>query len=144
MNRNKKQRAASPVPVPKRSKRHRWLIFGAGTALMTAVLVCFPAIKAWHARIQYEAEWQRAEEDRTQRLLEAQAAYDIAHLNAQAEIRRAEGIAEANRMIAASLGGAERYLRWLHLEMLRQSVASVETEPEVFEASNIMLPLDEP
>lgn len=46
---------------------------------------------------------------------------DAARLNAQAEVAAAQGVAEANRIIADSLGGPEGYLRWRYIEMLSET-----------------------
>lgn len=45
--------------------------------------------------------------------LQAEAKIKIAKANAQAEIERARGVAEANKIIGASLNGNEAYLRYL-------------------------------
>lgn len=64
------------------------------------------------------AQLAEAESNRRIRVLEAQAALDAADLTSQAEVARARGVAEANAIIADSLGGAEGYLRWRYIEML--------------------------
>jgi len=66
-----------------------------------------PQYEVYSQRMKGRAELQRAESNRQIRVLEAQAAYDAADLTAKAETRRAEGVAEANRIIADSLGGAK-------------------------------------
>lgn len=68
-----------------------------------------------------EASFKKAEEDRRIRVLEAQAALDSAALTSKAEIERARGVAEANQIIANSLGGPEGYLRWRYIEMLENT-----------------------
>ena len=40
---------------------------------------------------------------------------------AKAEVRRAEGIASANKIIAEGLGGPAGYLRWKFIEMLEET-----------------------
>lgn len=64
------------------------------------------------------AQLAEAESNRRIRVLEAQAALDAADLTSQAEVARARGVAEANAIIADSLGGPEGYLRWRYIEML--------------------------
>jgi regulator of protease activity HflC (stomatin/prohibitin superfamily) len=60
-------------------------------------------------------------QNRRIRVLEAQAALDAARLTAQAEVERARGTNEANRIMAESLGGPENYLRWAYIDMLRET-----------------------
>lgn len=43
----------------------------------------------------------------------------IAELDAQAEIARARGVSEANKIIADGLGGPEGYLRYLSIEAMK-------------------------
>ena len=66
-------------------------------------------------------ELARAEQNRKIRVYEAQARMDSAKLNAQAEVAAAQGVAQANRIIADSLGGPEGYLRWRYIEMLNET-----------------------
>ena len=54
-------------------------------------------------------------------MLEAQAALDSAKLTAAAEIERAKGANEANRIMAEALGGPEAYLRWSYINMLQET-----------------------
>ena len=60
-------------------------------------------------------------QDRRIRVLEAQAALDSAQLTAQAEVARARGTNEANRIMAESLGGPDNYLRWSYIHMLEET-----------------------
>ena len=46
---------------------------------------------------------------------------DAAELTAQAEVARAKGTNEANRIMAESLGGPENYLRWAYINMLQET-----------------------
>ncbi|HWJ89055.1 MAG TPA: membrane protease subunit [Pelagibacterium sp.] len=67
------------------------------------------------------AQLAEVESNRRIRVLEAQAALDAADLTSQAEVARSRGVAEANAIIADSLGGAEGYLRWRYIEMLENT-----------------------
>lgn len=102
--------------------------FGFGLALTIAIgagvggcIYYYPQYNVYSQRMAGQAEFQRAESNRRIRVQEAQAALDSATLTAQAEVERAKGVAEANRIIADSLGGAEGYLRWRYIEMLEQT-----------------------
>lgn len=95
--------------------------------IVIVIGVIFGAFWAWPQYNVYasnaagQAAYQRAESDRRIAVLEAQAALDSASLTADAEIARARGVAEANAIIADSLGGAEGYLRWRYIEMLENT-----------------------
>jgi len=93
------------------------LIIGAIGGLMYVV----PQYQVYSERQAGMAELQRAESNRQIKVYEAQATLDAADLTAQAEVRRAQGVADANRIIADSLGGSEGYLRWRYIEMLENT-----------------------
>ena len=76
------------------------------------VLVGLPTYNVYSKQMQGKAAYEEAVQNRRIRVLEAQAALDSAQLNAQAEVARARGTNEANRIMAESLGGPENYLRW--------------------------------
>ena len=60
-----------------------------------------------------------------QRGIEAEAKLESAKLLAQAEVERAKGVAEANRIVADGLGGPEGYLRYLYIENLSASQGQI-------------------
>jgi hypothetical protein len=78
-----------------------------------------PIYRVWSYGKAGEAELAQAEYNRQIKVREAQAALDSASLNAEAEIKRAEGVAAANKIVADGLGGPEGYLRYLYIDMLR-------------------------
>ncbi len=78
-----------------------------------------------------EGELAKAESTRRVAVLESQAKLDSAKNLAQAEIERAKGVAEANRIIGQSLQGNELYLHYLWINNLhegRNDVIYVPTE----------------
>lgn len=81
----------------------------------------FPQYNVYQAEAGGRAEYSRAESNRRISVLEAQASLDSAELTSQAEVARARGVAEANAIIAGSLGGPEGYLRWRYIEMLEST-----------------------
>ncbi len=85
------------------------------------VLIGLPTYNVYSKQMQGKAAYQQALQDRQIRVLEARAALDSARLTAQAEIERARGTNEANRIMAESLGGPENYLRWAYIHMLEES-----------------------
>ena len=68
------------------------------------VLIGLPTYNVYSKQMAGKAAYEQAVQDRRIRVLEAQAALDSAKLTAQAEIERAKGTNEANRIMAESLG----------------------------------------
>lgn len=85
------------------------------------LLIGMPTYNVYSKQMQGKAAYEQAVQDRRIRVLEAQAALDSAMLTAQAEVARARGTNEANRIMAESLGGPENYLRWAYIDMLKES-----------------------
>ncbi len=90
-----------------------------------------PHYNVYEQQLSGEAELQKAESTRKVAVLEAQAKMDSATLLANAEIARAKGVAEANKIIGDSLKGNEAYLHylWIHnLENTKDQVIYIPTE----------------
>ena len=85
------------------------------------VLIGLPTYNVYSKQMAGKAAYEQAVQDRRIRVLEAQAALDSAQLTAQAEIARARGTNEANRIMAESLGGPDNYLRWSYIHMLEET-----------------------
>jgi regulator of protease activity HflC (stomatin/prohibitin superfamily) len=85
----------------------------------------YNSVRVWNAETAGEAELAQATQNRKIKVLEAQARMDSASLEANAEIARARGLAEANRIVADSLGGPEGYLRYLYIQNLEQSQGQI-------------------
>ncbi|MFL9842768.1 membrane protease subunit [Sphingomonas sp. ST-64] len=85
----------------------------------------YNSVRVWNAETAGEAELAQATQNRKIKVLEAQARMDSASLEAQAEVARAKGLAEANRIVANSLGGPEGYLRYLYIQNLEQSQGQI-------------------
>lgn len=90
-------------------------------AIIAALMFGWPNYRVWTKEMSGKAAYAEAQQNRSIRVLEAQAALDSADLNAQAEIARAKGSNEANRIMADSLGGPENYLRWSYINMLQET-----------------------
>lgn len=67
-----------------------------------------------------EAQLAQAQSNREIAVREAQAKNDAADLLAQAEVKRAQGVAKANQIIGDSLKDNEAYLRYLWIDKLDQ------------------------
>lgn len=92
------------------------LAIGLGIAL-----VGMPTYNVYSKQMKGKAAYEEAVQNRRIRVLEAQALLDSAELTAQAEIARARGTNEANRIMAESLGGPDNYLRWAYINMLAET-----------------------
>ena len=93
--------------------------------ILAAFLAGCPIYKVWASRLDGEAEYVHAESSRKIKILEAKAAEESAKCLAQAEIIRAEGVAEANKIIGNSLSGNEGYLRYLWIQGLQTNQMQV-------------------
>lgn len=103
--------------------------FGAGVGTFFAVLVIAavcgglygcPQYNIYEQRLSGEAELAKAEYTRRTSVLEAQAKLDAASKLAEAEVARAQGVAQANKIIGDSLKGNDAYLRYLWIDKLDQ------------------------
>lgn len=82
-------------------------------AMIVFFMFVFPLLKPWWASQDGKAELAQAEQNRQIAVLEAIAKKESATQLAQAEIERAKGVAEANRIIGESLQGNQDYLKYL-------------------------------
>jgi hypothetical protein len=76
-----------------------------------------PILTVWSRGLDGEAQLREAEWNKQIAIEEARAEKDSATLKKEADIIRAEGIAEANKIIASSL--TEEYIRWKWVEGLQ-------------------------
>ncbi len=92
-------------------------------ALITFSLFVVPLLKVWWAEQDGKAELAQAEQNRQIAVLEAQAKLESAVKLADAEVARAKGIAEANRIISGSL--TKEYLQYRFIEGLNDGSTEV-------------------
>lgn len=85
----------------------------------------YNSIRVWNAETAGEAELAQADSNLRIAVLKAQTMMDSAKLKADAEIARAKGVAEANKIVANSLGGPEGYLRYLYINNLENSKGQI-------------------
>lgn len=90
-------------------------------AVTTTLMAGCPYYNVWQQGLHGKAELARAQQNRMIRVQEAEAAKESASLLADAEIQRAKGVAEANRIIGNSLHGNEAYLRYLWIHQLAET-----------------------
>ena len=94
-----------------------------GLVVGTAAVLLFaggPVYNVWTQGMNGKAELQKAEYTRKVAVLEAQAKMDSASKLADAEVERAKGVAEANRIIGDSLKDNPRYLQYLYITGLQE------------------------
>lgn len=97
------------------------VIFICVAALSLSACDMIPSYRVYNARKTGEAELAQADGNRQIKVQEAKALFESADYTAKAEVRKAEGVAQANKIMSASLGGPEGYLRWKYIEMLQDS-----------------------
>lgn len=107
------------------SEIRNWIISVVAIVIGLGVLIgggCvgYAKYRVWQQRLEGEAQLGKAESTRRVAVLEAQAKKDAAAMLASAEIERAKGTAEANRIVGESLKGHDEYLRWLWIDKLAE------------------------
>lgn len=84
-------------------------------------MVGWPQYRVWQQNKEGEAELARAEQNRQIAIQEAKAKEESAKSLANAEIIRAKGVAEANKIIGDSLQNNDAYIHYLWIETLKES-----------------------
>ena len=116
-----------------------------GIAIAVALLMWIvPNYGVYSQRLAGEAKLAESESSRKVLIEEAKAKKESAKLLAEAEIERAKGVAEANKIIGESLKDNESYLRYLwitNLDTGNRETIYVPTEAglPILEASRFML-----
>ncbi len=88
--------------------------------LTAAVMWIYPTYNVWASELKGKAEFVQAEQNRKIKIQEAQALKESAKFLSEAEIIRAQGVAEANKIIGQSLNDNEAYLRYLWVNGLNE------------------------
>jgi len=103
-------------------------MIAAGFVALLIVLGCFFAVgflyrnyNVWSQEMAGKAQFAEAEWTRKIAVEEARARQESAGLDAQAEIERAKGVAEANRIVGEGLKGNEEYLRYLWIDKIQSN-----------------------
>jgi regulator of protease activity HflC (stomatin/prohibitin superfamily) len=98
-----------------------WCILIAGSATALAFVIwLIPQLVIYYATSNGKAALMEAESTRQVRVLESRAKKDAAVYEADAEIERAKGVAQANKIIGDSLKDNPRYLQYLYIEGLQE------------------------
>jgi regulator of protease activity HflC (stomatin/prohibitin superfamily) len=112
-------------------KKLKAIALAAALALVAVGTSACGEIGVYMATKEGEAELAKARSSKQVATETAKAKYESADYEAKAEIRRAEGVAEANRIIGNSLKDNEAYLRYLYvnnLEKTQNQIIYVPTE----------------
>lgn len=80
----------------------------------------WPPYNVWQQRQEGMAELAKADFSKQVAVQEARAKEESAKYLAQAEVERAKGVAQANKIIGDSLKDNESYLRWLYIEGMKE------------------------
>lgn len=112
-----------------------WISTGSLGIVLFAILIVgmmwgMPKYRIYSQDLLGQANLRQQEWEKKISIEEARALKESATLKAEAEIERAKGIAEANRIVADSLKGNEAYLRYLWIDKLsdNENVIYVPTE----------------
>lgn len=87
----------------------------------SAVGLFIPSVKVMVAKAEGEAELAHATYAKQIQIQDAHGKLEAAKMLADAEVARAHGVAEANKIIGTSLKDNEAYLRWLYIEGLKEN-----------------------
>ena len=104
------------------------LIFLACFLLLGGIGGCmwgYPAYRVYQQRKEGEAQLAHAQSSKEVAVAEAKAKMESASLLAEAEVARAKGVAEANKIIGASLKDNDAYLRYLWINGLESNNPTV-------------------
>jgi len=94
-------------------------------ALIGVMMDGMPRYTVWQQEMSGKAEFAKAEQNRKIKIQEAMALKESAKYQAEAEVERARGVAEANKIIGDSLKGNEAYLRYLWVNGLNENGQNV-------------------
>ena len=98
---------------------------GAAIILLLVFLIGYPQYRVYSQRLAGEAALAEAQSSRQVAILEARAKKESAISLADAEVIRAKGAAQANAILQDSLGGPEGDLRYLQIQALEGTKASL-------------------
>ena len=96
-------------------KEKKFITLAVSVVVLTVIFLMagIPHYSVWQQGLAGEAELKRAEHNRKITIQEAEAKKESARMLADAEVERAKGVAEANKIIGNSLRENEEYLRYL-------------------------------
>lgn len=123
-------------------KNHTAVVFG--IILFVVFIVCLgmfglPRYNVWQQEMAGKAEMAKAEQNRRILVEEAKAKLEAEKLNAQAEIERAKGMAEAMKVENGTLN--ETYNQYLFIRTLEKLADKGDLPQIIYVPSNGLLPV---
>lgn len=115
------------------------ILFAMVAALILTLMFGLPVYKVWQQEMEGKAEMAKAEQNRKILIEEARARFESEKLNAQAEIERAKGMAEAMRIENGSLN--ETYNQYLFIRSLEKLADKGSLPQIIYLPSQGMLPV---
>ncbi len=119
-------------------------------ALVILLFLVYPLVRPLYSvysqKFAGTAMLAKAESEKRVLVETAKAKRDAARLEAEAEIERAKGVAEANRIIAGGLENSENYLKYLWISKISSSNAPqiiyvpTETGLPILESGRTVIP----
>jgi regulator of protease activity HflC (stomatin/prohibitin superfamily) len=91
----------------------------------------WPPYRVWEAEQNGKAELAQADQNRQIQIVQSKAKSEAASFEATAEVTRANGVAQANKIIGDSLKGNDTYLHYLfinNMENTKNQVIYIPTE----------------
>lgn len=119
-------------------------LIGIGAAALVViggVIFILPQIGVYYKQMSGKGLLLEAESTRQVRVLEAKAKLESAALEADAEVRRAQGSAAAIDAISGKLGGTGGYLRWLYIKNLEESNSAPGNKETIYIPTDGLVPL---
>lgn len=89
-----------------------------GIMMVGGCMVGYPQYKVYEQRLEGEAALAKSVAEKQVAVQTALAKKEAAGMLAEAEVIRAQGVAQANKIIGDSLHGNEAYLRYLWIQNL--------------------------
>ena len=118
------------------------IVFGIVTlviVLIAAMMFGLPRYNVWQQEMAGKAEMAKAEQNRRILVEEAKAKLEAEKLNAQAEIERARGMAEAMKVENGTL--SETYNQYLFIRTLEKIADKGDLPQIIYVPSNGLLPV---
>jgi flagellar basal body-associated protein FliL len=122
MDTDREQRLQKMLEEEKKKRRRAAKILAVVSLSLIAVIAGamagYPIYSVWSSQKAGEAQLAEASSNRRIKINEAEAQEEAAQHLAKAEIARARGVAEANKIIGESLKNNDSYLRYLWIQSL--------------------------
>jgi hypothetical protein len=101
---------------PDNTIRNIWLSIGAVVLFIAFLMLVMPMYNVWSAGKAGQATLKHADFEREVQVVNAKANLEAQKYNAEAEVARANGVAQANHVIKDSI--TELYIRYLWVQTL--------------------------